>query len=179
MTKKLLIDQYDGGWLGEPMPKGVLEEYAPKIGQLILEFSDLEATLDGELVKVICERADTIGYQIIGPLRFRQKRDLFKNLFGLMIECLNDSELTKKFDHICSGLEDAAEFRNDVAHAQWCYLDEEKYVRLKIKSSKSGPEGIYRKIDLETLSKQTNQIVELAESLYDFYSLAMNSGKQI
>lgn len=101
MTKKVEMDQYDETSLGDPMPEDRIDEYAPKIGALILYFSELEHTLNRELVQRISDRADTEGYTIIGTMSYRQKVELFQNLFGPFVACVANNEETKRFENIC------------------------------------------------------------------------------
>jgi len=175
MTEKEYMDQYDPGSLGEPVPDEILEQYAPKIGELILTFSDLENTLNGEIVKIICERTDTVGYAIICDMKYRQKINTFVNLFGLLISSVGDKKLSAEFDSIISRLINTAEYRNNVAHAEWCNLDENSRVRVKIKSDKTGTTSIFKKIAIETLEKQIEEINKLSEDLYEFYERAMQT----
>ncbi|MGB2580704.1 MAG: hypothetical protein WBC83_03340 [Minisyncoccia bacterium] len=173
MTKKQEMEQFDSGSLGELVPGEILEQYAPMIGELILTFSELEHTLNGEVVKMICARADTVGYAVIGGLRYGQKIELFKNLFGPTVHSLNNKELEKVFDDLVSRLVCTSEYRNNVAHAEWCNLDADSHVRVKIKSDKLGTMSVFKKITMEVLEEQIEEIKSLSEDLYDFYDRVM------
>lgn len=175
MTKKQQMEQYDSGSLGEPVPDEILGQYAPKIGELILTFSELEHSLNGELVKVISDRADTIGYSVIGSMRYRQKIELFTNLFGPLVHSVGNKELGENFDDLVARLIKTSEYRNNVAHAEWCNLDEDSQVRVKIKSDKLGTASIFKKITIELLEKQIEEIGLLAEDIYEFYEQAMQT----
>lgn len=175
MTKKQQMDQYDSGSLGEPVPEEILEQYAPKIGELILTFSELEHILNGELVKAISDRADTVGYSVIGGMRYRQKIELFTNLFGPLVYSVGNKELGETLDDLVSRLISTSEYRNNVAHAEWCNMDEDSHVRVKIKSDKLGTTSIFNKITIEAVEKQIEEIVDLSEDLYEFYDHAMQT----
>jgi len=162
------LDQYDyhGGALTPEREK----KYAFLIGTFLMDFSDLERTLDIEIANLISDRSHDEGYIIIKNLKFSAKRELFYDLFFPRIfYAKKKKENANQLKLIRKKLEALATLRNKIAHAKWYTLDKEGYVRVDVNTNKDN--GLIRfkrfKITPTIIKNGIKEIEKLNKKLPD------------
>jgi len=123
------LEQYDS-W-GECLEK-VGNEYVTHIGRFVLDFSELEHTLNNSLAEILHNSSHELGYVIIEKLTIHNKIELFHKLYLRIVSFQND-EGKNALAHVKETFNDLNKFRNMIVHANWVTLDEDAYVRTKIK----------------------------------------------
>lgn len=145
----------------------VASKYAPKIGKIFIQFSDLEHTLDITIIERLFDRSHDLGYLVIEGSSLNNKIELFRKLFSQYIKQIKPNR-TKKFLNMVKRLHEARLFRNHIAHANWRTLDNSGYVRTKV--SEKAEEIIFKKVRItpSALDAWLRRIERLNELLYEF-----------
>ncbi len=165
--KKTDLDQYDWG-MGEVIDTQ-RDRYAPLIGQFLIDFSILENNLNIALAEAIHGRTHELGYVIVEKLSMSNKIDLFNKLYLRMVH-LQSAEGKAALKLVKQRLEDINTFRNIIAHANWATMDQEKFVRTKVRIDKDEGSVSFKNIKVTTpiIRAQTREISRLTNSLDNF-----------
>ncbi|MFA6466400.1 MAG: hypothetical protein WCV71_00900 [Patescibacteria group bacterium] len=169
-TKLERLDQYD--YIDEDLMYKKRDKYAPLIGKFLIEFSNLEHTLDIEIAELLGHGSHDTGYAVLKNLDFSSKIELFYDLVYPLVCCaekrkeqklLQIKEFRNKLDNLCV-------LRNKIAHAKWYTLDKDGYVRVSVKTNKIDGLINFRKLKITpTIIKNGLKRIEpLSEKLSDF-----------
>lgn len=166
------LDQYD--WAGGEEIDDQRDRYATRIGHLVIDFSLLENTLNLALVEAIHSGSHEPGYVVVEKLRMADKIDLFNKMYLRMVH-FQSKKGKDELAVIRSRLEDANTFRNMIAHANWATLDEEKFVRTKVKIDREEGRVTFRNIKITTtlIRGQVREIQSLTNALEKFSEKAL------
>jgi len=167
-SKKIYLDDGSfGNIFDEEISDKKLTEVMPLLGEIVLDFNQLESDLDDVLTELIFERSSDLGFTIIAKMSFSQKVDLFKDLAVPMCKHVGKPKLTPKFIGLVKKLKEAGENRNRAMHAKWIDADKEFYVRTKIGVDDNGVYGTFFKLDKKTLRRYTRNMQRLSAELGD------------
>lgn len=167
VEKDIDLDQYD--WAEGEEIDVQRERYAVRIGHLLIDFSKLENSLNLALVEAIHGSSHEPGYVIVEKLKTWDKIDLFNKMYLRMVHF--QSEKGKdELKAIRKRLDDANAFRNIIAHANWATMDEDKFVRTKVKIDKDEGGVSFRNIKITTtlIRAQVQEVQRLTKALDKF-----------
>lgn len=166
--KKIYLDDGSfGNIFDDEISEKKLTEIMPLLGEIILDFNQLESDLDDVITEFIFERSSDLGFTIIAKMSFSQKVDLFKDLTVPACKHTGQSKLALKFHALVKKLKEAGENRNRAINARWIEADKEFFVRTKIGIDNDGVYGIFFKLDKRTLKKYTRAMQKLSDILSD------------
>ena len=167
-SKKIYLDDGSfGDIFDNEISDEKLSEITPLLGEIILEFNQIEDGLDDIIMMLIAEHRNDTSFTIIAKMKFSQKIELFKDIVLPACRHSHKPDFLLEFESLIAGLKEAAENRNRAVHARWIDADKEFYVRTKIKVDKKGVYGVFFKLDEKTLKKYIKNMQELSEILYD------------
>jgi hypothetical protein len=147
-------------------------KYALVIGAFLIWFSNLEHSLDYEIVDLIGVGSHDDGYKLIKYLEVSDKIKIFYDLF--VVRVLNGEKRKKqkmvRLEQLRKKLETLSILRNKIAHAKWYTLDKEGYVRVDIKTSREDGFIKFRKFKISpaVIKNGTKEAKNLAEKLGTF-----------
>jgi hypothetical protein len=173
--KDVDLEQFD--YVAAEVIEDVEDELAPLIGFFLINFSLIEDALNTAIAEIVNGRSNEPGYFVVEKLGFYDKIELF---FKFYLRIVSFQEGNGKDDLILirDRLKDINTFRNIVAHANWTTIDEDGFVRTKIKIG--GEEGnvtfTHVKITLEMFKTQIEEIDSLEEALNTFSEKALRFG---
>lgn len=104
-------------------------KYDKRIGGVLIQFGELEQSLDGAIAFLVSDRSDDLGYRITMDLSFGQKVKLFNRLCKIYLKWAPDTDDASALKDVVDRLIAASQVRNIVAHAKWMTLDEDGFVR--------------------------------------------------
>ena len=161
------LDQYD--WAGGEEIDYQRDRYVTRIGHLIIDFSLLENTLNLALVEAFHSGSHETGYVVVEKLRMSDKIDLFNKMYLRMVH-LQSKKGKDELQKIRARLDDANTFRNMVAHANWATLDEERFVRTKVKIDREEGHVTFRNVKITTtlIRSKVREIQSLTNALEKF-----------
>ena len=128
--KKMEIEQYD--YVNDENEDKIVEKYAKSIGQLLIHFNNLDHELNQAISHIFCDDAIHQGYSVTKDLMFRNKVELFNDLYTQLIASTDKMKKMIKLNFLYNELLNLNTFRNSVIHANWLTLDEDCYVRTKV-----------------------------------------------
>lgn len=171
------LEQYDG--IDTEIMENLSRKYAFLVGKFLLNFSYLEHSLDIEIAELINNRTHDQGYLVIKNLTYSQKVDLLSSLSKPMVFYSDKNKRKKKerLEYVNKNLKNIGKLRNNIAHANWFSLDEDGYVRVKIKpDTESGLVKFERvkisedtiKNGIKDMEKLMKKLSGLWEDLYQF-----------
>lgn len=124
------IDQYD--YINWEREGKVIEKYSRYIGAFLIYFNKLEHELNRAISTCFADDLVHEGYLITKDLTFRNKIELFNNLFFERASFSKKKEIPiKKLKTLYNDLNSMNTFRNIIVHADWLTLDKKYYVRTK------------------------------------------------
>lgn len=170
-TKFEELEQYD--YVDGEHIEAVKDKYAPLIGQLLISFSGLEQCLNYEIAERISSSAHSEGYVIIEKLKIRNKIELFHSLYlSLLFYYQKSEKLKQRLTAIKKQLEDANNFRNLVAHANWISLTKDYFVRSKIMVDNEDGFVKFKKVKMTPtlINRNINKIEALVNRIETFTS---------
>ena len=161
------LDQYD--WAGGEEIDYQRDRYATRIGHLVIDFSLLESSLNLALVEAFHGSSHEPGYVVVEKLRMSDKIDLFNKMYLRMVH-FQSKKGKDALTVIRKRLQDANTFRNMVAHANWATLDEEKFVRTKVKIDPEEGHVTFKNVKITTtiIREQVREIQSLTNALDKF-----------
>lgn len=113
-----------------------IEDFIPWIGEIVVAFNGLEASLDSVLCETFSDRSDQKGLLVLHSMMYSTKVDLYKKFNDDFIRAFEwDIPSYKK---LISALKECGVLRNKVVHANWEYTDEEGYTQVKFKVGNEG-----------------------------------------
>jgi len=132
------IDQYDYVGLNNNEDK-IIKKYSEIIGSFLIQFNNLEHELNLAISYYFIDDMVHEGYLISKNLMFRNKIELFNDLYLTKLSFSEKKDLgLKKLKHLYNDLISINTFRNYVIHANWLTLDKENYVRTKLVTDNEG-----------------------------------------
>jgi hypothetical protein len=141
--------------------------YALRIGKFLFEFSKVENALNHFVATIINDRSDEIGYTIFSSLPYRSKVELLNRLCGQLLRATSSSN-ERRLLPLVRSLRELGEFRNSIANANWCSLDQKGYVRVRIESDYDGINLIRKRITLNILEREALKASKTTGKLEDF-----------
>jgi hypothetical protein len=161
------LDQYD--WAGDDEIEFQRNRYSVCIGHLIIDFSILESSLNLALVEAIHSSSHEPGYVVVEKLRITDKIDLFNKMYLRMVH-FQSKKGKDALAVIRKRLEDVNVFRNMVVHANWATLDEDRFVRTKVKIDRDEGHVTFKKVKITTtlIRQKIREIRSLTNSLERF-----------
>ena len=167
-VKKIYLD--DGSFTNNfdnEISDAKLNGIMPLLGEIILDFNQLEDLLDDVVSEFIFERSSDLGYTILAKMSFSQKVDLFKDLTVPMCKHIGKPKMAIKFNALVKKLKEAGENRNRAIHAKWVDADKEFFVRTKIGVDGDGVYGMFFRLDRKTLNRYLKNIQKVMDELGD------------
>lgn len=143
-----------------------IEEFIPWIGEIVVAFNGLEASLDSVLCETFSDRSDQKGLLVLHSMMYSTKVDLFKKFNDDFIRAF-DWDIPS-YKELISSLKECGVLRNKVVHANWEYTDDEGYTQIKYKVGNEGLEYELCKFSGESLKKITEEIYKTRYALGDF-----------
>lgn len=166
IIRKEIIDQDDYvDWDDE---EKIIKKYAKTIGSFLISFNVLEYELNLTISHFFCDDAVHEGYLVTKDLMFRNKVELFNNLFLAILGFSTKKEIgLKKLKYLYKKLTEINIFRNYVIHANWLTLDKDNFVRTKLIIDTEGGyiKGKKIKITPGTIRKKENEIKSIINQL--------------
>lgn len=136
----------------------IVEANYPLIGEVISIFNSIENTLNDDLVELINQDIDTIGWIIISDMQFSTKFNLWKKIVSYALSLIAQPEkkdqFISEFKELSTSIQEAAVIRNKIAHADWDNINEKLFAKTKTKLAKDNniAHG-YLKINKEEFNK--------------------------
>lgn len=143
-----------------------IEDFIPWIGEIVVAFNGLEASLDSVLCETFSDRSDQKGLLVLHSMMYSTKVDLYKKFNDDFVRSF-DWEIPEYKDLI-SSLKECGVLRNKVVHANWEYTDEEGYTQVKFKVGNDGLEHELCQFTEESLKKIVDKIYETRHALGEF-----------
>ena len=143
-----------------------IEDFIPWIGEIVIAFNGLEASLDSVLCETFSDRSDKKGLFVLHSMMYATKVDLYKKFNDDFIRAY-DWDMPK-YKELISSLKECGVLRNKVVHANWEYTDEEGYTQVKYKVGNEGLEHELCQFSEESLQNILKKIYETRHSLGDF-----------
>lgn len=160
------LEQYDGygGYLEDKE-----DRYAPLLGYFLLDFSVLEHSLNLALAEELHGSTHEIGYVVMEKLKTFDKIELFSKLY-LRLVSFQGPKGKSILAAIKKRLEDLNTFRNIIVHANWSTIDQENFVRTKIKVDTDEGYVKFRNIKITTtmIRAQSREAQRLSDDLDEF-----------
>lgn len=143
-----------------------IEDFIPWIGEIVVAFNGLEASLDSVLCETFSDRSDQKGLLVLHSMMYSTKVDLYKKFNDDFIRAF-DWDIPSYKDLI-SSLKECGVLRNKVVHANWEYTDDEGYTQIKYKVGNEGLEHELCQFSEESLQNISKKIYETRHALGEF-----------
>jgi hypothetical protein len=143
-----------------------IKDFIPWIGEIVVAFNGLEASLDSVLCEFFSDRSDQKGLLVLHSMMYSTKVDLYKKFNDDFIR--NFDWEFPEYKELISSLKECGVLRNKVVHANWEYTDEEGYTQVKFKVGEDGLEHELCQFTEESLEKIVDKINETRHALSDF-----------
>ena len=143
-----------------------IEDFIPWIGEIVVAFNGLEASLDSVLCETFSDRSDQKGLLVLHSMMYSTKVDLYKKFNDDFIRAF-DWDIPK-YKELISALKECGVLRNKVVHANWEYTDDEGYTQVKYKVGNEGLEHELCQFSEESLKKIAEKIYETRHALGEF-----------
>lgn len=144
----------------------VIQDFLPIIGEIVVAFNALEASLDSMLCEKFSDRSDQRGLLVLHSMMYSTKVDLFKKFNDDFIRGFGWD--IKEYKPLISSLKECGVLRNKVVHANWEYTDEDGYTQVKFKVGNDGLEHELCQFSVESLDAIVDQIYQTRHALSDF-----------
>ena len=143
-----------------------IEDFIPWIGEIVVAFNGLEASLDSVLCETFSDRSDQKGLLVLHSMMYSTKVDLYKKFNDDFIRAF-DWDIPSYKDLI-SSLKECGVLRNKVVHANWEYTDDEGYTQIKYKVGNEGLEHELCQFSEDSLQNIAKKIYETRHVLGEF-----------
>lgn len=143
-----------------------IEVFIPLIGEIVVAFNGLEASLDSVLCETFSDKSDQKGLLVLHSMMYSTKVDLYKKFNDDFIRAF-DWDIPSYKDLI-SSLKECGVLRNKVVHANWEYTDDEGYTQIKYKVGNEGLEHELCQFSEESLQNISKKIYETRYALCEF-----------
>ncbi|WP_199483670.1 hypothetical protein [Vibrio owensii] len=166
-VKKKLVGQYILDELGDTENSDeTIQDFLPIIGEIVVAFNGLEATLDSAVCEMFSDRSDQKGLYVLHSMMYSTKVDLFKKFSD---DLMRNFELEiEYYKSLLSELKECGVLRNKVVHANWEYTDDDGYTQVKYKVGNDGLEHELCQFSVDSLSKIVEKIYDTRNKLSDF-----------
>lgn len=143
-----------------------IKDFIPWIGEVVVAFNALEASLDHILCETFSDRSDRKGLLVLHSMMYSTKVDLYKKFNDDFI-CVFDWVIPS-YKELISALKECGVLRNKVVHANWEYTDEKGYTQIKFKVGSDGLEHELCQFSEESLKGIIEKIYETRCVLGEF-----------
>lgn len=176
MDKLVLQSDYDGHpetVETETQLSNYLAKIAKHIGWIVIQFNSLEDVIAQSLREMMLrdpyqdERLDVF----LSEMGYQAKARALIHLYGQTISHCGVRLPLDELAILETALVRAATVRNGYAHADWIGVRTGAYIKVKTKSSKSGIVHRYKKIDVNTATRDVNFIVSLSDRVEAVHEL--------
>ena len=165
--KKSLVGQHILDGLGDTEnSQEQIEDLIPWIGEVVVAFNGLEATLDSVLCETFSDRTDQKGLLVLHSMMYSTKVELYKKFSDDFIRAF-DWEIPQ-YKELISALKECGVLRNKVVHANWELTDDDGYTQVKYKVGSEGLEHELCQFTEESLKKIVENIYQTRLALGDF-----------
>ncbi|EKO3390423.1 MULTISPECIES: hypothetical protein [Vibrio] len=144
----------------------MIQDFLPIIGEIVVAFNALEASLDSLLCETFSDRSDQKGLLVLHSMMYSTKVDLFKKFNDDFIRGFGWD--IKEYKPLISSLKECGVLRNKVVHANWEYTDEDGYTQVKFKVGNDGLEHELCQFSVESLDAIVEKIYQTRHALSDF-----------
>jgi hypothetical protein len=166
-VKKSPVGQYILDGLGDTENGyDYIENLIPWIGEIVVAFNGLEASLDSVLCETFSDRSDQKGLLVLHSMMYSTKVDLYKKFSDDFIRAYGWE--MPKYKDLISSLKECGVLRNKVVHANWEYTDEEGFTQVKYKVGTGGLEHELCQFSEESLQNILEKIYETRHALGGF-----------
>ena len=168
-NKKSPVGQYIFDGMGDTEEAyEYVQDFLPLIGKVILFFNSLESELDHIICQIICDRADTMGLQVLHNMSYAKKVDLYDRFTREAIRAHAWDDNIEAFGDIISKLERCGTNRNQVVHANWQSTNNDGYTHVKFTKGSQGLEHQFVQYTVESLEKIIKEIIEVSSAIQAF-----------
>lgn len=143
-----------------------VEELLPWIGDVVLAFNGLEASLDSLICETISDRSDQKGLLVLHNMMYATKVDLYKRLNDDFIRTFEWN--IPGYEELISDLKDCGSLRNKVVHANWEYTDTEGYTQVRFRIGAGGIEHELCQFSIDSMRRIVDKIYETRRKLGEF-----------
>lgn len=160
------LDQYD--YVDTDFMDESSGNFAPLIGQYIIDYSYLELGINILVADLINDRSHELGYIITAKMGMFDKIELLERIAEN--GKFHRIPQLKKIIPIIPKLKDANTFRNRVAHAIWATMKPSGVVRVKTKVDRN--QGVWFqniKINIETIEREIELLEKLTKQVYELH----------
>jgi hypothetical protein len=166
-NKRALVGQHILDGMGDiELGYEYVENLMPLIGEVVLAFNGLEATLDSLLCETISDRSDQKGLLVLHNMMYATKVDLYKRFNDDFVRMFDWS--IPEYENLISNLKECGTLRNRVVHANWEYTDEDGFTQVRYRMSKEGVEHELWQFSIEAMIKIISKIYEIRTKLGEF-----------
>lgn len=166
-VKKSLVGQHILDGLGDTESAlEYIEDLIPWIGEIVVAFNGLEATLDSVLCEMFSDRSDQMGLLVLHSMMYSTKVELYKKFCDDFIRAFEWS--IPSYRELISDLKECGVLRNKVVHANWEHTNDEGYTQVKYKVGKEGLEHEMCQFTPEYLERIFTKIYETRSALGEF-----------
>ena len=143
-----------------------IEDFIPWIGEIVVAFNGLEASLDSVLCETFSDRSDQKGLLVLHSMMYSTKVDLFKKFNDDFIRGFGWE--IPEYQGLISSLKECGILRNKVVHANWEYTDDEGFTQVKYKVGDAGLEHELCQFSEDSLRKIVETIYQTRHALGEF-----------
>nr|WP_281721474.1 hypothetical protein [Nitrosomonas nitrosa] len=147
-----------------------LSKIAPYVGWVVIYFNSLEDHIADFLRMAILrdwfqdERLDVF----LGSMMFAGKAQALVDLYGQLISYRPGGKTDEELKELSGLLEECAKRRNEYAHADWFGVRKGGFVRVKLKSGRTGISHRYRRFEQEKLEEDVDFLRQARHTLTEF-----------
>ncbi len=157
---------------GEEERNERLNDMAPSIGWIIIEFNSLESEIDFLLKEKLSasESRDEIAYLFLVDMSMSRKIQMLGKLYRIWLSTLNEKgkEIEKTWSSLETNLISACQIRNKYAHVDWTemYSTKDKNV-FKVKTTAENS-GVYHKFEEIDIEEDLDILQDLHQKIEEF-----------
>jgi hypothetical protein len=167
--KKTPVGQYILDSLGDSdtdKSYDLIASFTPLIGEIVIAFNGLEASLDSMLCETFSDRSDQKGLMVLHSMMYSTKVDLYKKFNDDFIRGFGWD--IPEYKGLISSLKECGVLRNKVVHANWEYTDEDGYTQVKYKIGSGDLEHELCQFSEKSLQSIIDKIYQTRHLLSDF-----------
>lgn len=143
-----------------------VEELMPLIGELVLAFNGLEATLDSLLCETISDRSDQKGLLVLHNMMYATKVDLYKRFNDDFVRMFDWN--IPEYENLITNLKECGTLRNRVVHANWECTDEDGFTQVRFQINKNGLEHELWQFSVESMNQIIQKIYDARTKVGEF-----------
>jgi len=143
-----------------------IETLVPWIGEIVVAFNGLEATLDSVLCESFSDRSDQKGLLVLHSMQYSTKVDLYKRFCDDFNRAFEWE--APNYPELISSLRESGVLRNKVVHANWEFTDDKGYTQVKYKVGNDGLQHELCQFTEGSLEHVVDKIVEARHALGNY-----------